>query len=102
MTKRQKTVLPVLALKAEDLIRLGAAVRVLRGSGLETLTEAAILALAAEPEVTIAQMVKTLGVPFSTLSRVAWSMSERGLVRYEKHPTDRRKKFVRANLEGAA
>jgi DNA-binding MarR family transcriptional regulator len=46
----------------------------------------------------LASLVKKLRMPFSTVSRVVWSLSEEGgdigLVRYTSHPTDRRKKLL--------
>jgi DNA-binding MarR family transcriptional regulator len=45
---------------------------------------------------TLASLVKKLKMPFSTASRVVWSLTEEGgdigVVRYMPHPTDRRKK----------
>lgn len=45
---------------------------------------------------TLASLVKKLKMPFSTVSRVVWSLTEEGgdigVVRYLSHPTDRRKK----------
>jgi len=45
---------------------------------------------------TIGSLVKKLKMPFSTLSRTVWSLTEEGgnigVIRYQNHPTDRRKK----------
>src|SRR6185436_14527821 len=45
---------------------------------------------------TLASLVKKLKMPFSTVSRVVWSLTEEGgdigVIRYLKHPSDRRKK----------
>ncbi len=47
---------------------------------------------------TLASIVKKLRLPFSTTSRVVWSLTEEGgdigLIRYLPHPTDRRKKLL--------
>jgi DNA-binding MarR family transcriptional regulator len=47
---------------------------------------------------TLASLVRQLKMPFSTASRVIWSLTKEGgdlgLVRYERHPTDRRKKYL--------
>jgi DNA-binding MarR family transcriptional regulator len=50
---------------------------------------------------TLATLVKQLQMPFSTASRVVWSLTEEGgdlgLIRYLEHPTDRRKKLLTMN-----
>jgi DNA-binding MarR family transcriptional regulator len=50
---------------------------------------------------TLATLVKKLHMPYSTASRVVWSLTEAGgdlgLIRYERHPTDRRKKLLIMN-----
>ena len=50
---------------------------------------------------TLASLVKKLRMPFSTVSRVVWSLTEDGgdigVIRYVKHPTDRRKKQLAIN-----
>jgi hypothetical protein len=47
---------------------------------------------------TLVSLVKKLSMPFSTASRVVWSLTKEGgdlgIVRYEQHPTDRRKKYL--------
>jgi DNA-binding MarR family transcriptional regulator len=47
---------------------------------------------------TLVSLVKKLGMPFSTASRVVWSLTKEGgdiaVIRYEQHPTDRRKKYL--------
>lgn len=50
-------------------------------------------------QTTLADYVKLSGMPFSTASRVAWSMTEDSgmgvdLLRYASHATDRRKKVL--------
>jgi DNA-binding MarR family transcriptional regulator len=50
---------------------------------------------------TLAQIVKATKIPFSTASRMAWALSQRGLIKYQAHPTDRRKKLLIAkNFNG--
>jgi DNA-binding MarR family transcriptional regulator len=53
---------------------------------------------------TLASLVKQLKMPFSTVSRVVWSLTEEGgdigVVRYLSHPTDRRKKQLVINPRG--
>lgn len=50
---------------------------------------------------TLASIVKKLKMPFSTASRVVWSLTEEGgdigIIRYLSHPTDRRKKLLTIN-----
>ena len=50
---------------------------------------------------TLASIVKKLKMPFSTVSRVVWSLTAEGgdigIVRYLNHPTDRRKKLLVIN-----
>jgi DNA-binding MarR family transcriptional regulator len=50
---------------------------------------------------TLASLVKKLKMPFSTASRVVWSLTEEGgeigAVKYQSHPTDRRKKHLVIN-----
>lgn len=50
---------------------------------------------------TLASLVKKLKMPFSTASRVVWSLTEEGgeigVIRYQSHPTDRRKKLLVVN-----
>ena len=50
---------------------------------------------------TLASIVKKLKMPFSTASRVVWSLTAEGgdigVVRYLNHPTDRRKKLLVIN-----
>lgn len=52
---------------------------------------------------TLASLVKLLGIPFSTMSRIVWALTEDGgdigVVHYAKHPTDRRKKLLRATAQ---
>ncbi len=50
---------------------------------------------------TLASIVKKLRMPFSTASRVVWSLTEEGgdigIIKYLNHPTDRRKKLLVIN-----
>ena len=47
---------------------------------------------------TLVSLVKKLDMPFSTASRVVWSLTDGGgdvgIVKYVPHPTDRRKKLL--------
>jgi DNA-binding MarR family transcriptional regulator len=49
----------------------------------------------------LASLVKKLKIPFSTASRVVWSLTEEGgdigIIKYQHHPTDRRKKLLVIN-----
>jgi DNA-binding MarR family transcriptional regulator len=89
----------LLKLTDQQLKDLDTYVSALRESGIETLAEAGLFcAAASSQEMTLAQIVRLIGMPFSSASRVAYSLLERGVLTYTPHPTDRRKKFVRANL----
>ncbi len=47
---------------------------------------------------TLVSLVKKLNMPFSTASRVVWSLTREGgnvgVIKYERHPTDRRMKYL--------
>jgi len=47
---------------------------------------------------TLVSLVKKLDMPFSTASRVVWSLTKDGgdvgVIKYKRHPSDRRKKFL--------
>jgi DNA-binding MarR family transcriptional regulator len=53
---------------------------------------------------TLVSLVKKLNMPFSTASRVVWSLTSEGgkvgIVKYERHPTDRRMKYLVIDPEG--
>jgi DNA-binding MarR family transcriptional regulator len=53
---------------------------------------------------TLVSLVNKLDMPFSTASRVVWSLTEGGgdlaLVKYVPHPTDRRKKLLASASRG--
>jgi DNA-binding MarR family transcriptional regulator len=81
--------------------RIADSVRALRKLGIDSMAEAAVFCEAASTaESTLGSIARTLTFPVSTVSRVAYALEQRGLVRYEPHPTDRRKKFLRANVSG--
>lgn len=50
---------------------------------------------------TLGSLVKKLNMPFSTASRVVWSLTDEGgdigVVKYKQHPSDRRKKLLVVN-----
>src|SRR5690606_8725411 len=53
---------------------------------------------------TLVSLVKKLNMPFSTASRVVWSLTAEGgnvgIVKYEPHPTDQRMKYLVIDPEG--
>ena len=53
---------------------------------------------------TLVSLVKKLDMPFSTASRVVWSLTEEGgdvgVVKYIAHPSDRRKKILALDSKG--
>jgi DNA-binding MarR family transcriptional regulator len=51
---------------------------------------------------TITSLAEQIGMPYTTASRVVYSLTEAGgedVLKYEAHPGDRRKKFVVLNLD---
>ena len=82
-----------------DVGQFAFAIHVLNESGFETVAEAIVFCEALLPDVTLADIHKKTGMPFSTLSRLAWGLSQRRLLSYVEHPTDRRKKIIRGNME---
>lgn len=59
--------------------------------------EVLVAELDGEPH-TLVSLVNKLDMPFSTASRVVWSLTKEGgdigYIKYERHPTDRRKKYL--------
>ena len=59
--------------------------------------EVLVAELDGEPH-TLVSLVNKLDMPFSTASRVVWSLTKDGgdigYIKYERHPTDRRKKYL--------
>jgi len=55
---------------------------------------------------TLGSLVKKLNMPFSTASRVVWSLTDEGgdigVVKYKQHPSDRRKKLLVVNNRNAS
>ncbi len=75
-------------------------VRTLRKLGIATMLEASVFCEAASShDATLGEIARTIGLPFSSVSRAAYELEQRGLVRYEAHPTDRRKKIIRTAAE---
>jgi DNA-binding MarR family transcriptional regulator len=72
-------------------------------AGIETLTEARVLFAATEGNdmPSVGMLVDRTGLPFSTVSRVAWKLLERGWFKYETG-NDRRAKYIRVNLDRLA
>jgi DNA-binding MarR family transcriptional regulator len=72
-------------------------VRTFRKLGIATMLEADVYCAAASYEdATLGTIASTISLPFSSVSRAAYELEQRGLLRYEPHPSDRRKKIVRA------
>lgn len=69
-------------------------------AGIATLTEARVLFAATEGDdlPSVGDLVKRTGLPFSTVSRVAWKLLEGGWFKYESNPKDRRVKAIRVDL----
>lgn len=53
---------------------------------------------------TLVSLVRKLNMPYSTASRVVWSLTkeggEVGVLMYQRHPTDRRKKYLMIDPSG--
>lgn len=84
-----------------DYVLFARTVHMLNASGFETIAEAIVFCEALLPDQTLAAVHKKTGMPFSSLSRIAWGLTQapRRLLSYIEHPTDRRKKILRANVE---
>ena len=94
-TNRTKKAPPRISL--EQAATIAEALDILSKLKIESIPEAAVFCQAAlKKDATLSSIVETLGLPFSSVSRVAFVLEQRGLLRYEPHPTDRRKKIVRA------
>jgi DNA-binding MarR family transcriptional regulator len=84
-----KIVLPVFPLLLE-----------LRKHNVDTIAEAIVLFAVADAEErpSLAEVVKSCDMPFSTVSRVVWALHKAGLVKYVADPKDRRIKRLEADL----
>ena len=55
---------------------------------------------------TVVSLSRRVGLPMSSASRMVWQLTKEGgdvgLLRYESHPSDRRRKHVRIERNGAA
>jgi DNA-binding MarR family transcriptional regulator len=72
-------------------------VELLQGNGIKTVNEAAIVgALAVKGPLTMTELQRAVGFPYTSVSRVAWSLRERGLLSHQSDGTDRR--VVRVSL----
>lgn len=105
MSVRQASKSPRAAANSENLRTLLAALHhVYMTNSAMTLPQLliAIEVLCAEVEGephTLVSLVKKLDMPFSTASRIVWSLTAEsdadiGVVKYVPHPTDRRKKLL--------
>lgn len=84
--------------------QLADAIRQLRANGFESLSEAAVFFTAATATVNdalygVTEISLASDLPNSTVSRLVWVLSERGLLEYTSHAKDRRIKLVRARLD---
>ena len=88
----------------KDVEQLSSAVTALRASGFETLSEAAVFCAAATATANgklsgITEISLVARLPISTVSRLIWELSQRGLIEYTTDSKDRRMRRVRAKLE---
>ncbi len=84
--------------------QLSNVVTALRANGFETLAEAAVFCCAATATAkgklgTVGELSRITKLPATLVSRVVWDLSQRGLLEYTAHSTDRRRKLVRAKLD---
>lgn len=70
-------------------------------AGIATLTEARVLFAATEGDELpcVSDLVTRTGLPFSTVSRVAWKLLKGGWFKYVDDPKDRRIRAIRVNLD---
>ena len=83
--------------------QLSEAVTALRANGFETLAEAAIFCAAASATVDgklsgVTEISRAAKLPNSTVSRLVWTLSQRGYLEYVRDASDRRIRRVRAQL----
>lgn len=84
--------------------QLSDAVLALRANRFETLSEAAIFCVAASATVDgelsgVTEISRAVQLPNSTVSRLVWHLSRRGLLEYVRDDQDRRVKLVRAKVD---
>lgn len=83
-----------------ELEALPRVVSILRRNGFDSILEAHVFARVLSAPATLAEINREVnGPPFSTLSRVAFSLEQRGFLKYTPHPSDRRKKIIVAVVE---
>ena len=83
------------------------ALRIMRHSGFDLVSEASVFfevlcEQKAGRQPTVGDVVRLTGYPFSTVSRLCWTLHQRGLFAYEADPKDRRHKILRALEEKLA
>lgn len=77
---------------SEDALKI---IEALSQRGVTTVEQVRIyLTIAVGGPIELNAIVRDLGIPFSTASRVVWSMNQMGLVDYTPHATDRRRKIL--------
>jgi DNA-binding MarR family transcriptional regulator len=84
--------------------QLSDAVTTLRANGFEGLTAAALFCVAASATangapIGVTEISRLTKLPVSTVSRLLWEMSQRGLLEYTTHVNDRRMRLVRVKLD---
>ena len=88
----------------KEVEQLTNAVAALRANGFDTLAEAAVFCAAATATakstlIGVTEITRITQLPISTVSRLIWGLSERGLLEYATDPKDRRMRLIRAKLE---
>src|SRR5262245_61586252 len=84
--------------------QLSEVVSALRANRFETLSEAAIFSVAATATADgklcgVSEISRAVRLPVSTVSRLIWTLSNRGLLEYTSDHRDRRVRLVRARFD---
>jgi hypothetical protein len=92
-------------MKTKDIKVLKASIDMLTDIGLKTIEEAQLYLAVAVDNLGgelhgVMSYAAALNIPGSTISRTAFALVERGLLRYEQVDGDRRKRLVRATIPG--
>jgi DNA-binding MarR family transcriptional regulator len=73
----------------------------IRDTGIKTVAELMVLDSMRDGAVPVTSISKPLKLPISTVSRVMFSLTEMGLVKFAKHPTDRRVRLASLTQKGS-
>jgi DNA-binding MarR family transcriptional regulator len=76
----------------------------LRANGFKTTAESAVFCAAARATIVgeppdLGEISDATQIPYTSVSRILWDLSQRGLVEYGADAADRRRKVIRAKVE---